>query len=190
MIREAKHFDWGGGAASLAPLGAGPRSSSSSFNPVSSSFPKVAGYISSPPRLLSHLPSISRDLQPDFLHTLFHLLPPCHFGRPRFRFPFTSSIIAFFSMLSLSLLITVHVHTISLHSPLPFYPTHSSNPTSPSAFPSSFYSLISIHTLTSPWLLQFFSLSLKHHVSLPYSIADLTQLPGPSRENPGPGAEI
>ena len=44
-----------------------------------------------------------------------------------------------------------------LHSLSPFYPMFSSNPTCPSAPPSSFYPLILFHTLTSPLLFQFFS---------------------------------
>ena len=51
----------------------------SSFNSVFSSSTKVAEYTSLPPRSLSLLPSISFDLQPDFLYTLFHLPLPCHF---------------------------------------------------------------------------------------------------------------
>ena len=53
----------------------------SSFNSVFSSFPKVAAYTSSPPRSLSHLPSISFDLQ--FLRflnpTFFTLSSTCLF---------------------------------------------------------------------------------------------------------------
>ena len=74
----------------------------------------------------------------------------------------------------------VVVYTMLLHSPLPFYPTFPSSPTSPSAPPVSFYSLILPHidlTMALSVLLKIaISCSLKHHVSLPYNIADFTQL--------------
>ena len=68
-----------------------------------------------PSVILSHLPSISFDLQlPRSLKTFFTLSSTCllHviFGRPRFRFEFTSIIIAFISILSSSLLITCPYH--------------------------------------------------------------------------------
>ena len=63
----------------------------SCFNPVFSTFPKVAGYTSSLPRLLSHLPSISFDLQlPRSLTRLFslsHLPPPCQFWTSSLSLP-------------------------------------------------------------------------------------------------------
>ena len=127
----------------------------SSLNPVFS-LPKVARYTSSSPRSLPHLPSIWFDLQllqsftRLFLYTFFHLPPPCHF------WPFSLSLPIYFHRYCLLQYIviipSIHVHTILLHSPLPFYPTFSSNPTSPSAPPFSFYPLISLHTLTLPWL--------------------------------------
>ena len=85
-----------------------------SFNPAFSS-PKVAGYTSSPPRLLSHLPSILFDLQLPQSSTRIssHSLPPAllHiiFGRPRSRCPFTSSIIAFFSIRYVIIISSYHM---------------------------------------------------------------------------------
>ena len=128
----------------------------SSSNPVFS-FPKVAGYTSPPPQLLSHLPSVWSPALSIFNPTFFTLSSTCilhvSVGRPRFRFPFTSIIIAFFSILS-SLLITCPYHltpfAFAIQSNVTFIPNISIRS---SIF---FLSTNFTHTLTSPWLFQFF----------------------------------
>ena len=80
-----------------------------------------------------------------FNPTFFTLSSTCllHviFGHLRFRCPFTSSIIAFFSILSSYLLITCSCH-LTQFAIASFYPTFPSCPTSSSDTPSSFYLLI------------------------------------------------
>ena len=50
----------------------------------------------------------------------------------------------------------LHVHTTSLHSLLPFYLMFPTNPAFPSTPHHSFYQLISLYALISPWLSLFF----------------------------------
>ena len=106
---------------------------------------------------------------------LFHVI----FGRPRFRCPFTSIIIAFFSILSSSLLIKCPYHVtpfvFAIQSNVFFKPNIS---ISSSVFflSTNFTPHIDLTMALSVLLKIAISLSLKHHVSLPYNIADLTQL--------------
>ena len=150
----------------IASISFGANYHPSSFNPAFSSSPKMAGYTSSPPRSLLHLSYISFDLQLlRFLARLLtHSLPPASsisflavLAFASHSLPASSPSSVYYHHLFLS-----HVHIILLHLPLPFYPTFPSNPTSPSAPPYSFYPLISLLTLSSPWLFQFF-LKLPFH---------------------------
>ena len=70
------------------------------------------------------------------------------FGHPRFRGPFTSNIIAFFKMLSSSLLTTCPYHLTPFALAILFkFP---SDPAFSSAPQYSFYPLVLLHTLISP----------------------------------------
>ena len=101
------------------------------------------------------------------------------FGRPRFHGPFTSNIIAFFKKLSSSLLTTCPYHltpfALAILSKVSFRPSIFMS--SSVFFPStSFTPHIDLTIALSVLLKITVSFSLKHHVSLPCNIADLTQL--------------
>ena len=91
------------------------------------------------------------DLQPNFVHTLFHLLSPCHFWPSSLSLP-----IHFQHRCLLQYIIIIPSYltpfAFAISSNVFFKPNISSS--SPIFF---FYPLISLHTLTSPWLFQFFS---------------------------------
>ena len=131
-------------------------SSSSSFNPVG--FGIGRGWPDAPHSLNDRFHSLFPScaicslvlLQPNFIYILFNLLFHICFGLPQFCCPFTPSIIAFFKTLSSSFLTTI------LYSPLPFYLMFPPNPVFPSPPHYSFYPLILLHTLISPWLFPFF----------------------------------
>ena len=105
---------------------------------------------------------------------LFHVI----FGRPRFRCPFTSIIIAF-SILSSFLLITCPYHLTSFAFAIlsnVFFKPYISISSSVLFLSTNFTPHIDLTMALSVLLKIAISLSLKHLVSLPYNIADLTQL--------------
>ena len=101
------------------------------------------------------------------------------YGRPRFRCPFTSSIIAFFKMLSSFLLTTCSYHltpfACAILSKVSFKPSIFIK-SSVFFLSTSFTPHIDFTMALSVLLKIVISFSRKHHVSLPYDIADLTQL--------------
>ena len=138
------------------------------------------------PSAIAPTPSLhlARSVASSTLNPIFFIFSStCFFhvyvGRPRFRGPFTSNMIAFFKMLSSSLLTTCSYHltpfALAILSKVSFRP---------SIFISSSVFFLSISftphidlTIALSVLLKIsISFSLKHHVSLPCNIADLTQL--------------
>ena len=163
-------------------------SSSSSFNPV---FPHVRRWPDAPHSFSnrSHSLSPSRAIcsflhpQSNLLYILLDLFLHVCFCRPRFRGPFTSNIIAFFKMLSSSLLTTCPCHltpfALAILSKVSFRPSIF---ISSSVFflSTSFTPHIDLTIALSVLLKITISFSLKHHVSLPCNIADLSNYDTPS----------
>ena len=143
----------------------------------------MAGYTSSLLQSLSHLPSSRSicsflNLQPDLLHTLFHLLPRCHFWPSSLSLPIHFQHHCLFQYIIIP----------SNHMSIPYYSFAfailSNVSFKPNIFIRSFIFFQSRKftphidlTMALLVLLKIaISLYLKHHVSLPYSIADLTLL--------------
>ena len=113
-----------------------------------------------------------------FKPTFFTLSSTCLllviFGRPRFRFPFTSIIFVFFSILSSSLLITCPYHftpfAYAILSNVFFKPNISIS--SSIFFLSTTFTPHIDLTMALSVLKIAISVSLKHHFSLPYNITE------------------
>ena len=124
-----------------------------------SSSPRVARCISFPQQSLSLPHLVLSDLQPppsptDSFYTFFNLSLHVCFGLSCFRCPVTWSVSALFKTLSSLSLTTCPYHLTPFA--LLFYLMFPSNPTFPLALHYSFYPLISLLTLISPWLSSLF----------------------------------
>ena len=145
----------------------------------------MAGYTSYSLRDCSHIFPPSRsicsflDLQPNFLHTLFHLLPPCHFWPSSLSLPihFQHHCLLQFIIIILSDHMAIPSYSIRLcHSIQRFLQPNISISSFIFFLSTNFTPHIDLTMALSVLLKIAISLSLKHHASLPYSIADLTQL--------------